>query len=488
MFISIASLSSAVTAAAAALALTASPAAGQSAAVPWTVSLRAISNPLPVGQCTSFEIVVTDPSGATPLRPNGRPLDWQDFELSFSAASPDALAWSNETPRSLCALAATAPSAVVVAGYPGAHVPPQERVPGMVLRQFVELAIQSPAAADGYAAAAGGYPQPPAAAGGYAPPPGGAAPTGGYQPAVEAAAGAPGQPYLPPLPSAGAVPPGPAGAQQPYQPPQPVPADPYGAQAATAGAAQNYPPPAAAPVTPAPPAAAAAPPPAQTAEPPVKDIGGLFKRIGKQVKKKAVEVKDQTMENVASGATQIVDATAETGSALVSRTTAEASSAARGVVGGVGQSLTPTALRGGVSADNLASALASGYAVLRMLRFTGNTDVLEPSGRQLAERLAEALKAIPDTFVIEAHVDPLLSPTATQELSEHRAAAVKSALVGHGVPGARLCALGYGASVPMAEIPPGGGPPSSARVELQSFARVRSYFAGRLELCRHQPR
>jgi outer membrane protein OmpA-like peptidoglycan-associated protein len=195
-------------------------------------------------------------------------------------------------------------------------------------------------------------------------------------------------------------------------------------------------------------------------------VGGLFKKIGEHIKRKAGDVTTETAQRLAGTATQVVDTTLETGSGLVSSTAAEAGNKARMTIGGVGRSLMPEALRGGNGSDNLATVLASGHAVLRMIRFTGATDVLEPSSRELAKRLAGALHRIPGTFVIEAHVDPLLSPAASQQLSEDRAAAVKRALIAHGVQAERLIALGYGASEPQPEVPPEGGSPSSARIEV----------------------
>jgi outer membrane protein OmpA-like peptidoglycan-associated protein len=162
----------------------------------------------------------------------------------------------------------------------------------------------------------------------------------------------------------------------------------------------------------------------------------------------------------------VIDTTLESGSGVITSTAAEASNTARMRIGGAGKALTPSGQRGGESSDNLAIGLASGRAVLRSMRFTGTTDVLEPSARELAKRLADAIKVTPGTFLIEAHVDAMQSPTAAQELSEHRAAAVKAALIKHGVPMARLTALGYGATRPLLEVPAQGGPPSSARIEV----------------------
>jgi OOP family OmpA-OmpF porin len=190
------------------------------------------------------------------------------------------------------------------------------------------------------------------------------------------------------------------------------------------------------------------------------------KKITGHAKRKAGQVTGETAENVANATNEVIDTTLETGSSVINSTAAEGSNAARRRIGGAGKALTPSGQRGGESSDNLAIALASGRAVLRSMRFAGITDVLEPSARELAKRLADALKATPGTFLIEAHVDAMQSPTAAQELSEHRAAAVKAALIKHGVPVARLTALGYGATRPLPEVPADGGAPSSARIEV----------------------
>jgi outer membrane protein OmpA-like peptidoglycan-associated protein len=240
-----------------------------------------------------------------------------------------------------------------------------------------------------------------------------------------------------------------------------VPGQPYASQPSEA-------PPQAQPV-----AAAVQPVAAAPAE--KKGGGGFLKKFGKHLKQRASEVTSQTAANLASSATQLVDTTLQTGSGLVSGTVAGAGNAARMTIGGAGKSLLPSALRGAETSDNLASAVAGGRAVLRAMRFTAGTAVLEPSAQELAVRLAGELKKVllttPGIFLVAVHVDPILTPagapipSASQQLSEQRAATVKAVLVQNGVLPTQLIALGYGASQPLPETAPDGSS-TSARVEI----------------------
>jgi outer membrane protein OmpA-like peptidoglycan-associated protein len=217
------------------------------------------------------------------------------------------------------------------------------------------------------------------------------------------------------------------------------------------------------PVVAAQPPVAAPAPPQQVAEQPVKSGGGFLKKIGGHLKQRAAEVKAETAQSLTLAATQVVDTAFQSGSKLVSSTAAEASNTARMSIGGVGQKLMLVPQRGGAGADNLAVAIASGRVVLLEMRFAPNSDVLEPSARELVRRVAvelrQAMASTPTAqFVIEAHVD---SVPNGQVLSEHRAAAVKSALFNSGVDMRRLIALGYGFS-----RPPQPGGLAVARVEI----------------------
>jgi outer membrane protein OmpA-like peptidoglycan-associated protein len=209
----------------------------------------------------------------------------------------------------------------------------------------------------------------------------------------------------------------------------------------------------------------AAPAPQPEAQQAVKTGGGFLKQLGSHLKQKVTEVKAETAQNLTLAATQVVDTAFQTGSRLVSSTTAEASNTARMGIGGVGRQLMLAPQRGGASADNLGLAIASGRAVLLELRFAPGTDVLEPSARELMQRVIVELRSAMATkptvkFVIEGHVDSVPNINS-QVLSEYRAAAVKAALSSGGVDGKRLIALGYGTSRPLQA----GGPPT-ARIEI----------------------
>ncbi len=122
----------------------------------WSVSMRAMQNPLAVGQCTPIEIVTTVPGAGAPVRPDGHQVSGFDFDLEL-AAPTDAFVWQDERHRFLCAVAPTAASAVVVATYPARHLKSAELVPGVALQQAVEVTLA------GAAPGPSGYPAPPTA-------------------------------------------------------------------------------------------------------------------------------------------------------------------------------------------------------------------------------------------------------------------------------------------------------------------------------------
>ncbi len=398
--------------------------AGLSAQQQVNVTVSAVPNPVAPGGCTRIVADVRDELNRQLTLENGVALQWGSYEYASSNALD--FEWKNTASGEfeLCAK----PTAAAV------NTQVTATIKGMPYNGSTVVAVAGPPGA-GAGAAPGAVPTAPATV-----------PTQPYT--------APPQTYSSPAP---AYPPGtsPATPTTAATPPASPPTQAYAP-----------PPPAVAPQPPVPqaaaaPAAPAAPP--QVAATPVKNPGGFLKKIGSHLKQRAAEVKAETGASLTLAATQVVDTAFQTGSKLVSSTAAEATNTARMSIGGVGQKLMLAPQRGGAEADNLAVAIASGRAVLLEMRFAPNTAVLEPAARELVRRLAvelrQAMAATPTVqFVIEGHVD---SDANGQVLSEHRAGAVKAALIGNGVDGRRLIALGYGATRGLQQ----GGPPV-ARVEV----------------------
>jgi outer membrane protein OmpA-like peptidoglycan-associated protein len=386
----------------------------------WNISMRAMQNPLPVGQCTAIEVVVKDPNGYAPLRPNGSQLDWQDFELTFTAASPDAFAWSNEKHRFLCARAPTAASATVIAHYPGSQLKPNQIVAGVSVTQSVEVAMQGVQAPPTTAAVSDMPTSPP----GYGPP-------GNASPGPGAATG-----YGPGVSSPG------QGAPQ------------NGVYAADPGSYPGqqggvYGPAGAVPVQPAPYGAATDPNltgtgPTVAGQPQMATNSKQFiQKVTTHAKLKAREVAAHAVDATADATNEVVDTTLEAGSQVV-RSNMQSTA---GSVGEAGKALVTGGGDPGETKD-VAGDLAKGRVVLRSLRFQAHTAMLDPSTGPLIAQLAQAMLANPGQFLIEGHVDKAEGEQA-QALSEQRAAAVKAALVSAGVSQMQLAAAGYGATRPL---------------------------------------
>ncbi len=470
------------------------------------VVVTAVPNPVAPGSCAGIWAEVRNAQNQRLVELNGVPLHSRSYD--FSLPSTPGVTWRDNDPASgyLC----------VQAGVPAATVPLIATVRSTTYSGATIITIQSstppqavaaaPQAASGYpvpAAGAVGVPQPTNAQPTYAqptyapaavgptPPAGPAQPataqpaeaTGGTQPGYgQTAAPGSGQGAYAPQQAPAVNPYAPMQSQEPGPPsgtPASAAAPPpaYAPQPVAGATSQTTAPTSTSPATPPAPAAAAPGTAIQPAQPEAaqKGVGGFLKRFGNHVKHKAGEVTNQTAQNLAGSATQLVDTTLQTGSGLVSTTVAGAGNTARMTIGGAGKSLIPSALRGAETSDNLASAVAGGRAVLRAMRFTAGTAVLEPPSQELAVRLAVELKKVllanPGTYLLSAHVDPILTPagvpipSASQQLSERRAAAVKAVLVKNGVLDTQLIALGYGASQPAPEATT-DGMSSSARIEI----------------------
>jgi outer membrane protein OmpA-like peptidoglycan-associated protein len=415
---------------------------------PVQVIVTAVPNPVPAGACTGIWVEVRDGSGQRLANVDGIQLYNNSYD--YSVANATDFAWKNNDPASgfLCARAGagqtSSPVTAVIRGTTrvGSTVVAIQPAPGS---QTGATAVASPQPTPVQSAQSG----PPTPGQPYVPPPATGSqgvPASQPDPAI-AAAVAP-QPTQTSPPSAG----------QGYAP---SPAAAYQPAAAPAPAATGYQP----STAPAPQAVPASVPAVQSAAPPQEEKGGggFLKKFGKHIKEKASQVTSATAQNLASSATQLVDTTLQSGSGLVTGTVAGVSNAAQVTVGGAGKSLLPSALRMNGSSDNLTLALGSGRAVLRAMRFDPATGQLTPPSLALAQRVAAELRQSPAKWVVEAYVDPA---PGDQELSEYRAAVVKTALIHYGVPRESLTALGYGPSKLEPEAPADGGPATRAHIDI----------------------
>ncbi|HEU5360093.1 MAG TPA: OmpA family protein [Candidatus Deferrimicrobiaceae bacterium] len=112
--------------------------------------------------------------------------------------------------------------------------------------------------------------------------------------------------------------------------------------------------------------------------------------------------------------------------------------------------------------DKLYVALPSG------ILFDVDKDQVRPEANQSLATAADVLVKYPDTYVtVEGHTDSTGSHEYNQSLSERRAMRVRDALVGYGVPTARLSVRGYGETDPIADNATAEGKQLNRRVQLE---------------------
>lgn len=99
--------------------------------------------------------------------------------------------------------------------------------------------------------------------------------------------------------------------------------------------------------------------------------------------------------------------------------------------------------------------------------FPVNSAVLQPGANDEITRVAQVLTQYPATTItIAGHTDSTGSDALNQDLSERRANAVKSALAARGVAQARMTAIGFGESKPIADNSTEAGRTINRRVEI----------------------
>jgi len=99
--------------------------------------------------------------------------------------------------------------------------------------------------------------------------------------------------------------------------------------------------------------------------------------------------------------------------------------------------------------------------------FDVDSSALKPGSYTEINRVATVLNQYPQTKItVAGHTDSTGSEAYNQQLSERRAAAVKNALVGQGVDPARMNAIGYGETSPVADNSTDYGRQLNRRVQI----------------------
>jgi len=107
------------------------------------------------------------------------------------------------------------------------------------------------------------------------------------------------------------------------------------------------------------------------------------------------------------------------------------------------------------------------------LLFDVDSSVVRPEGRSTLEQTASTLLEFPKTaVVIQGHTDSTGSEQHNLELSERRARAAEGYLVGRGVTPARMTAIGYGESYPVASNDTATGRQQNRRVDILLKAKA----------------
>ncbi len=106
--------------------------------------------------------------------------------------------------------------------------------------------------------------------------------------------------------------------------------------------------------------------------------------------------------------------------------------------------------------------------------FRIDSALIEPQGRSGLDQAADVLLEFPKTaVVVQGHTDSTGSEKHNQDLSDRRAGTVKNYLIGQGVDGRRMSAIGYGEGYPIASNDTEWGRQENRRVELLLKAKAR---------------
>jgi outer membrane protein OmpA-like peptidoglycan-associated protein len=105
--------------------------------------------------------------------------------------------------------------------------------------------------------------------------------------------------------------------------------------------------------------------------------------------------------------------------------------------------------------------------------FEVNSSILEGGARYTLDEVGAVLMEYPKTaVVVQGHTDSTGSESYNQTLSERRAGAVMNYLIGRGIDSARMTAIGYGESQPVASNDSANGRQLNRRVNILLKAKA----------------
>jgi len=100
--------------------------------------------------------------------------------------------------------------------------------------------------------------------------------------------------------------------------------------------------------------------------------------------------------------------------------------------------------------------------------FDLNSAALKPQSMQTVDQIATVMKNNPESdILVKGHTDSSGAEKYNQDLSERRANAVRNYLIAKGVAPARITALGFGMTMPIAPNDTSAGREKNRRVEIE---------------------
>jgi OmpA-OmpF porin, OOP family len=120
-----------------------------------------------------------------------------------------------------------------------------------------------------------------------------------------------------------------------------------------------------------------------------------------------------------------------------------------------------------VTASNMFEALNRDGHIALYINFDTGKSIIRDESKPIIEQIIQMMKQNPDLKIgVEGHTDNVGSPASNKTLSEARAKAVVSAIVGQGISADRLSPAGYGQDKPVADNNTEEGRAKNRRVEL----------------------